>query len=216
MQLLGWDEPIDRESVWHQWRHANSRRCEVPDSRSWVRRSSAPSSGEREELGCPREPSLETTARQHWELDEVARASSVHYRTTPLQREWHHSAERWNAFCAAGDQIVRGVTDGFSRLQRRYQFRHYAAVAGYMRDRAVPMDFLFDIARELEAAFPDAPLFMEIVTDPEEGTEHLLISAATDLPVREALDRLRRFDEAWWLANVDRAHGQVCVDIEIR
>jgi hypothetical protein len=173
-------------------------------------------SGQAEESSFPPELIAKTAIQQRWKLNAIARACMVDHHTIPLQREWHPSAEEWNAFCAAADQIVRDVGNGFPRLQQRYRVRDYASVAEYIRDHAVPIDFLFDIARELEAVFPDAPLSMEVVTDPEEGTGQLLISAATDSPLEEALDRLRQFDEAWWLDNVHRAHGQVCVDIGIQ
>jgi hypothetical protein len=216
MQPLGWNDTNGRESVSHQWRRANSGRGEAPDSQCWMGRSSTPLSRELHDLSFPQESIPGPSVRQYEQLDAVARICSVDYRTMPLQREWHLSQEEWSKFCAAADQIVRSVLDEFSRLQQRYQIRRDAAVAEYIRDRAIPLTLLYDIAYELQAVFPDAPLFMEVVPDPEEGTEHLLISTAPDLPVKQALDRLRQFDEAWWLVNARRAHGQICVDVEIR
>ena len=43
--------------------------------------------------------------------------------------------------------------------------------------------------------------------------DQIAICIHTSLPPRDALARLREFDEDWWLDNLSRARGLVTIDV---
>jgi hypothetical protein len=68
------------------------------------------------------------------------------------------------------------------------------------------------LAPILQARFADAQLFLEVVLDPESDEQRLLVSVATAMPIEHALTTLHQFDSDWWLDNMDRSQGLVCID----
>ncbi len=56
---------------------------------------------------------------------------------------------------------------------------------------------------------PDTPVRLEVVIDresePEDGDAHLFAMVRTQLEPEAARPLLRRFDRAWWLANLRRS-----------
>jgi hypothetical protein len=66
----------------------------------------------------------------------------------------------------------------------------------------------------LGSFIPDARLKLEVLADPDYGEgEQLFIGVATELPKDQALDALHRFDQQWWVHNVGRARGRLCIDL---
>jgi hypothetical protein len=56
---------------------------------------------------------------------------------------------------------------------------------------------------------------LEVVSDPEvEGVEELFAYILTSLPVNEALARLHRLDEEWFLDQLDRVGGRFNFNLE--
>jgi hypothetical protein len=61
---------------------------------------------------------------------------------------------------------------------------------------------------------PDARLNLSVLADPEYGDgEQLFLGISTNLDDDEALRALRHFDQDWWVHNVRRARGLVCIDL---
>ena len=74
---------------------------------------------------------------------------------------------------------------------------------------------LLDAARpHLAAAFgPEAPVILELATDPEEGDAALFARVETPLPPRAALARLDGFLDAWWLDALPESGGMLHFDV---
>ena len=61
---------------------------------------------------------------------------------------------------------------------------------------------------------PDARLRLQLLEDPDFGeAPQLFLGVFTELPEREALAGLQRFDEDWWVRNAYRARGLLCIDL---
>ena len=55
---------------------------------------------------------------------------------------------------------------------------------------------------------------LNLSLNPETQTpEYLILTIMTDLDVDEAVQRLDKFDEIWWLDNLQRANGLIMVDV---
>jgi hypothetical protein len=105
---------------------------------------------------------------------------------------------------------------GSVQLEKQYTLRQRAEVCAILAGHPYVVELLLEAAPVLEAHFPAAPLFLELVTDPETAGQRILVLAAIALPIEQSLAKLEEFDDAWWLANVARAQGKVCIDTESR
>ena len=56
--------------------------------------------------------------------------------------------------------------------------------------------------------FGFTPLYLEAV-----GKDELLMSIATKLPPKEALEKLHQFDNDWWIENEPLSKGRLCIDV---
>lgn len=71
-----------------------------------------------------------------------------------------------------------------------------------------------EAADQLVHFFPDARLWLKMLRDPEFGdAEELFLGVYTSLPDDQADKALKRFDEEWWVQNVRRAAGLLCIDL---
>ncbi len=62
---------------------------------------------------------------------------------------------------------------------------------------------------------PDPRVTLEVVSDPEvEGMDELFAYIVTTLSVDEALARLDRLDEEWFLDQIDRVDGRFNFNLE--
>ena len=77
------------------------------------------------------------------------------------------------------------------------------------------IDLLPEIRGKLRDFFADSPVSLTIARDPDEpGREQLVVAVFTDLSPGDAISRLGEFDRDWWLDNLYRAQGKVCIDVE--
>ena len=103
-------------------------------------------------------------------------------------------------------------------LERLYQFRRREEVLQYLADHR----FLDPLLRETHGKIaeyfgPSPEVILEVVTDPEaEDDRELFAFIRTDLPPEEALRRLERLDQEWWLGEADQAEGKLCIHVEFR
>jgi len=78
------------------------------------------------------------------------------------------------------------------------------------------VEVLLEARLYLQKYFGPAPqVTLEVVSDPEvEGVEELFAYILTSLPVDEALARLDRLDEEWFLDQLDRVGGRFNFNLE--
>jgi hypothetical protein len=75
------------------------------------------------------------------------------------------------------------------------------------------IDLLPEIRGKLRGFFANSSVSLTVTRDPDE-TDRLVVAVTTDLSPGDAISRLGEFDRTWWLENLDRAQGKVCIDVE--
>jgi hypothetical protein len=111
---------------------------------------------------------------------------------------------------------VAHIEPAIQSLKRLYAFRRPEEVSQFLK--AHP--FLVSLAIEAHDKIGDyfglqTTVILEVVTDPEAiGDRELFAFIQTSLTSQEALDRLDRLDQEWWLDAADRSEGKLCFHVE--
>ena len=102
------------------------------------------------------------------------------------------------------------------QIEEMYSLRNVAAVRGFLRAYPQLVEVLLEAHIYLQKYFgPDPQVTLAVVSDPEvEGMDELFAYILTPLPVDEALARLDRLDEEWFLDQLDRVGGQFNFNLE--
>ncbi len=92
-------------------------------------------------------------------------------------------------------------------LEETYSFRDATVVRRFLQIHPHLVKLLLDAYPYLLELFgPDPEVALEVVSDPEVADwDQLFAYICTPLPVNEALARLHRLDEEWFLDQLDRA-----------
>ena len=106
--------------------------------------------------------------------------------------------------------------DHLNRFEDIYSLRNAAAVKHFLFAHPQLVEVLLDAHVYLQKYFgPDPQVTLEVVSDPEvEGMDELFAYILTPLPVDEALARLDRLDEEWFLDQLDRVAGRFNFNLE--
>jgi hypothetical protein len=102
------------------------------------------------------------------------------------------------------------------KLDKMYHSRDAIVVQRFLQDHPHLIDMVFEAYPYLMKHFGPAPQFvLEVVSDPEaDGWDQLFAYIVTSLPVNQALTRLERFDEEWFLGQLDRVGDLFNFDLE--
>ena len=102
------------------------------------------------------------------------------------------------------------------RLEEIYSLRDAAAVRRFLQACPQLIELLLEAHVYLQEYFgPDPQVTLEVVSDPEaESMDELFAYILTSLPVDEALARLDKLDEEWFLDQLDRVDGQLNFNLE--
>jgi hypothetical protein len=102
------------------------------------------------------------------------------------------------------------------QLEEIYSLRDASVVRRFLYAHPQLIEFLLEAHVHLQKHFgPDPQVELAVVSDPEaEGEEQLFAYILTSLPVDEALARLDRLDEEWFLDQLDRVDGRFNFNLE--
>ncbi|MGQ9626068.1 MAG: hypothetical protein ACUVV0_04080 [Anaerolineae bacterium] len=111
---------------------------------------------------------------------------------------------------------VSSFLDDMRQLEEIYSFRNDAAVQRFLYSYPQLAKVLLEAHVYLKKHFgPEPQVTLEVVSDPEvEGWDELFAYILTSLPVDEALARLNRLDEEWFLDQLDRVDGLLNFNLE--
>ena len=113
-----------------------------------------------------------------------------------------------------GVQLPPGIPVAAQPLTDRLAVVGRPAVNRLLREQPELAGIVRQAADQLATFIPDARLKLELLTDPDYGEgEQLFLGVATDMHESDALEALRRFDSEWWLRNIPRARGLLCIDL---
>ncbi len=115
--------------------------------------------------------------------------------------------------------LVRENEARLGRLQRFYTLVNVEEVRRFLRVYPDAADVLLEARPHIERIFgPDTHVVLEVTRDPEsespQGSEELFGNIQTSLSVEEALERLRQFDDEWFLSQLTRAGGRLNFSLE--
>lgn len=103
------------------------------------------------------------------------------------------------------------------RLKELYSFREPAEDLQFLEKYPFLVPLLLEAHQPIRKYFPDSPLFLEVVTDPEARSrdeDMLWIYIGTHLDSEEAIDTLERLDDDWWLDAEPQAQGKMFINID--
>lgn len=102
------------------------------------------------------------------------------------------------------------------KLEGIYSFRDAGAMRSFLKAHLQLIEVLFQAHVHLQKHLgPDPQVELAIITDPEvEDMDELFAYILTSLPVDEALARLDRLDEEWFLDQLDRVDGRFNFNLE--
>jgi hypothetical protein len=98
-------------------------------------------------------------------------------------------------------QVPEQPLDGYILLEP-------ATVSNFLQEHRVLVSLLNEAYQEIRKHFASEDLKLELVSDREIAEDRqLFVYILTSLSVTDALKKLDRFDEQWWLERIDRANG---------
>lgn len=102
------------------------------------------------------------------------------------------------------------------QIEEIYSLRNAETVRGFLHTYPQLIEVLLEAHVYLQRYFgPDPQVTLEVVSDPEvEAIEELFAYILASLPVDEALTRLDKLDEEWFLDQLDRTGGRLNFNLE--
>lgn len=114
-----------------------------------------------------------------------------------------------------GASTVRISQVEIELLQQLYTLREREKVLWFLEKYPFLVSLLLEAYVEVGNYFPHSRVFLKVFDDPEvEGMDKLFAYIRTPLPVDEALARLDKLDEEWFLDQLDRAAGRFNFNLE--
>jgi len=105
----------------------------------------------------------------------------------------------------------------FSSLESLYSLKGKTVVARILDEHSFLIPLLVEARGKIDVYFPNSEVSLEVITDPEaEGDYQLLASVSTNLGAEDAYNRLKEFDRAWWLDELGRSQGLLCISINLQ
>jgi len=111
---------------------------------------------------------------------------------------------------------TRTVDEAFS-IESLYSLKEKTAVIQFLDEYSFLIPLLLEAREKIYAYFPNPELSLEVIADPEaEGHYQLLAAVSTDLTAEDAYRRLKEFDRAWWLDELGRSQGLLCISVNLQ
>jgi len=119
---------------------------------------------------------------------------------------------QWRGFFTSSQ--TDWITQVLHDIQEAYTIPRPGEVFGFLRYPPSLPELICEAAKVLYRSFGrDARLVLDLAHDPETGSEELFALVHVDVPIEEALQKLRQFDEEWFLDKQEAANGLFNVDV---
>jgi len=113
--------------------------------------------------------------------------------------------------------VPRRTIPKFDVLKPLYTFKNSFEVEKFLLQYKDLIPYIIETHKQVQKIFGKNALEirLEYAGDPEEDYDGLFAIVKTNLPAKESLDLLDKFDEEWFLENVSREVGlQFTVEVE--
>lgn len=98
-------------------------------------------------------------------------------------------------------------------LERLYTIRRPAEVLQFLDKYPFLVPLVVEAHGHIRHHFPDSPLFLEYVPDPEIDYPQLIVYIVTDLNPDKAIDTLDKFD-GWWVKVSDKGQDKLSINLD--
>lgn len=100
-------------------------------------------------------------------------------------------------------------------LEKLYSWRGKTEILEFLEINDFLIPILLEAPDKICHYFPDAELFLELVTDPETVDDAMLeLAICMNLNPDEAVDKLNQFQDDWWLNLSDKIRQPLCPILE--
>lgn len=113
-------------------------------------------------------------------------------------------------------KVPSSTEDSIQKLGGRYKLEDSAAVEAYLRSNDFLTCILSEAHEKITDLFgPGAQVSLKVVEEPEaKDSRRLFILIRPDMRPKEAIGRLDKLDENWWLDALPAARGKLSIDVE--
>lgn len=100
-------------------------------------------------------------------------------------------------------------------LEKLYSWRGKTEILQFLKKHHFVIPVLLEAPDKICHYFPDAQLFLEVVSDPEGIDDAMLeLAICINLEPDEAVDKLNKFQDDWWLNLSDKIRQPLCPILE--
>src|SRR5688572_20346740 len=103
-----------------------------------------------------------------------------------------------------------------SELKREFQVSDEDEILAFLERHPTVAPLLFDIRNNIRRFFGEDPVRLDMFHDPEwpQDDPDLVVNIQTRYASHQALDRIRRFDNEWWLGKYKDIDAPLLVTFE--
>lgn len=148
-------------------------------------------------------------SHRFWDPQSGEQRNALRQPRTTSQPEQFTRRERTSSF------LIEQITK-IKRIKRIYNIRHEVETIRFLRKHPALIDLLLEAPAQIERYFGSSSLLtLELATDPEDpDSTELFVNVSVPLPVDDAIVRLDRFDEGWFLEQLERTGGRLNFNLE--
>jgi hypothetical protein len=145
----------------------------------------------------------------------AATGERAYFSSPRFAKSWHRSGSPWSVGSQDVPTASSSLGNAANNLDLLYTFNDYSRVTQVIRRHPDLIDPLIECYIKAEEYFDvSIGLRLDLLDDPDQGEPRLFILILTDLPVSDARNRLRCFDEDWWIKRSDETLSKLSVDVE--
>jgi hypothetical protein len=113
-------------------------------------------------------------------------------------------------------EIHNEMLEGINFMAREYEVRNPQEVGKFLRDNLFLFDLLKVIPGQIAKFFgKNAKLALELLSEPDfPSSRELFVLVLTDDSAEKARPKMDRFDQKWWLENLEKANCKLNVSLE--
>ena len=100
------------------------------------------------------------------------------------------------------------------KLEDGYVFEDKREVLRFVKKNRYLLSILEEALDIIPKYFAKEELLLEVMQDPEEDWVDLALSIQTELDVDKAMEKLDKMDDEWWLSNIQKAKGKLCIRLD--
>jgi hypothetical protein len=111
--------------------------------------------------------------------------------------------------------IVKHPRAVLRELERDFQISDEEEILSFLERHPKVAPLLFDIRSNIRRFFDEDPVRLDMFYDPEwpQDDPELVMNIQTALEPKEALIRLRKFDDEWWIKRLSETRPPLIVSI---